>query len=145
MSIGPAIDRLSNARPAVRAVVPKEKSMQFMMMVKANANYEAGVPPKPELFAAIGKLTEEMTRAGAQTDIASGAGCASGDCGSLARTTTTAERESSHANREQRQRCRLGNRGRQETANLPARKLLRVNVEVGVARLHARDQVAEGG
>lgn len=38
--------------------------MQFMMMVKADPGYEAGVPPKPELLAAIGKLTDEMARAG---------------------------------------------------------------------------------
>jgi hypothetical protein len=34
------------------------------MMVKADPSFEAGVPPKPELIAAIGKLTEEMTRSG---------------------------------------------------------------------------------
>ena len=38
--------------------------MRFMMMVKADKNYEAGIPPKPELLAAIGKLTEDMVRAG---------------------------------------------------------------------------------
>lgn len=38
--------------------------MRFMMMVKADPSFEAGVPPKPELIAAIGKLTEEMTRSG---------------------------------------------------------------------------------
>jgi len=34
-----------------------------MMMVKADKNYEAGVPPKPELLAAIGKLTDDMVKA----------------------------------------------------------------------------------
>lgn len=38
--------------------------MKFMMMVKADKNYEAGVPPHPKLMAAISKLTEEATRAG---------------------------------------------------------------------------------
>ena len=38
--------------------------MRFMMMVKADKNYEAGVPPSPELMAAIGKLTEDMVKAG---------------------------------------------------------------------------------
>ncbi|HEY1327336.1 MAG TPA: YciI family protein [Casimicrobiaceae bacterium] len=38
--------------------------MRFIMMVKADPSFEAGVPPKPELIAAIGKLTEEMTRSG---------------------------------------------------------------------------------
>ena len=38
--------------------------MRFMMMVKANPDYEAGVPPKPELIDAIGKLSERMTGAG---------------------------------------------------------------------------------
>jgi hypothetical protein len=39
-------------------------TMKFMMMIKADRDYEAGAPPSPELMAAIGKLTEEMTRAG---------------------------------------------------------------------------------
>jgi len=38
--------------------------MRFMMMVKADKNYEAGVPPSPELMAAIGKLAEEASKAG---------------------------------------------------------------------------------
>lgn len=38
--------------------------MRYMMMVKADRDYEAGSPPKPELMAAIGKLSEEMARAG---------------------------------------------------------------------------------
>jgi hypothetical protein len=38
--------------------------MRFLMMVKAGADYEAGAPPSPELMAAIGRLTEEATRAG---------------------------------------------------------------------------------
>ena len=38
--------------------------MRFMMMVKATQDYEAGLPPNPELLGAIGKLTEDMTKAG---------------------------------------------------------------------------------
>ena len=43
--------------------------MRFMMIVKADANYEAGAPPKPELLAAIGKLSEEMIKAGVLLDM----------------------------------------------------------------------------
>ena len=43
--------------------------MRFMMIVKADDNYEAGVPPKPELMAAIGKLSEEMIKAGVLLDM----------------------------------------------------------------------------
>jgi len=38
--------------------------MRFMMMIKGDKNFEAGAPPDERLMAAIGKLTEEMTRAG---------------------------------------------------------------------------------
>ena len=38
--------------------------MRFMMMVKADENYEAGLPPSPELLAAIGKHSEAMMKAG---------------------------------------------------------------------------------
>jgi hypothetical protein len=38
--------------------------MRFMMIVKADKNYEAGAPPPPELMAAVGKLSEEMIKAG---------------------------------------------------------------------------------
>ena len=43
--------------------------MRFMMIVKADRDYEAGAPPKPELMAAIGKLSEEMIKAGVLLDI----------------------------------------------------------------------------
>ena len=42
--------------------------MRFMTMVKADKNYEAGLPPSPELMAAIGKLTEESIKAGVVLD-----------------------------------------------------------------------------
>ena len=38
--------------------------MRFLMMVKADQNYEAGLPPNPELLGAIGKLNDEMVKAG---------------------------------------------------------------------------------
>jgi hypothetical protein len=38
--------------------------MRFMMIVKADASFEAGRPPNPALLAAIGKLSEEMTKSG---------------------------------------------------------------------------------
>jgi len=42
--------------------------MRYMMMVKADKDYEAGRPPSPELLAAIGKLSEEMARSGRLVD-----------------------------------------------------------------------------
>ena len=42
--------------------------MRFMMMVKADKDYEAGLPPSPELMAAIGKLTEEGIQSGLVLD-----------------------------------------------------------------------------
>jgi len=38
--------------------------MRYMMMIKATKEYEAGIPPNPKLMAGMGKLTEEMTKAG---------------------------------------------------------------------------------
>ena len=38
--------------------------MRFMVMVKGGKDYEAGLPPKPELLAAMGKLSHEMMEAG---------------------------------------------------------------------------------
>lgn len=38
--------------------------MRFMTLVKADKAYEAGAPPSNELMAAIGKLSEEMMKAG---------------------------------------------------------------------------------
>ena len=38
--------------------------MRFMMLVKANAESEAGLPPRPELMAAIARLTEEQLASG---------------------------------------------------------------------------------
>src|SRR5262245_27319784 len=38
--------------------------MRFMMMAKADKNYEAGIPPSNELMAAMAKFTEEGMQAG---------------------------------------------------------------------------------
>jgi hypothetical protein len=38
--------------------------MRFIMMIKADKDYEAGVPPDPKLLAAIGQYTQEMIKAG---------------------------------------------------------------------------------
>jgi hypothetical protein len=42
--------------------------MRFMMIVKADKDSEAGLPPSPELMAAIGKLTEEAIKSGQVLD-----------------------------------------------------------------------------
>jgi hypothetical protein len=38
--------------------------MRFMMLIKATADYEAGVPTPPALMAGMAKLTEEGMKAG---------------------------------------------------------------------------------
>jgi hypothetical protein len=38
--------------------------MRFMMLVKANKDYEAGAPPNPELMQAVAKLAHEATVSG---------------------------------------------------------------------------------
>jgi len=43
--------------------------MRFMSLVKAHENHEAATPPSPELMAAIGKLAEEMFRAGKMVEM----------------------------------------------------------------------------
>jgi hypothetical protein len=42
--------------------------MRYMMLVKADKDYEAGKPPSPELMQAVGKLGEELTKAGIMLD-----------------------------------------------------------------------------
>jgi hypothetical protein len=42
--------------------------MRFMMMVKGGKDYEAGVPPAPQLISAINELTEKMIKAGVLLD-----------------------------------------------------------------------------
>src|SRR5258707_4823533 len=44
--------------------------MRYMMIIKATKDYEAGLPPSPELMAGMAKLTEESVKAG--TLVASG-------------------------------------------------------------------------
>lgn len=38
--------------------------MRFMMMIKADPNYEAGIPPRRELIEAVGKMSEELKQKG---------------------------------------------------------------------------------
>lgn len=38
--------------------------MHYLMMVKADDDYEAGQPPKPEVMAAVGAHAEKMAKAG---------------------------------------------------------------------------------
>ena len=38
--------------------------MRCMMLIKANKDFEAGIPPSPRLIAEMSRLAEEMTRAG---------------------------------------------------------------------------------
>ena len=38
--------------------------MRYMMMIKANPDYEAGRPPNPAIMAGMGRLTAEMTENG---------------------------------------------------------------------------------
>jgi hypothetical protein len=52
--------------------------MRFMLMIKGDAECEAGLPPAPRLTSAIAQLTEEMRRAGAVLAIESLAPSASG-------------------------------------------------------------------
>jgi len=42
--------------------------MRYMMMVKANKDYEAGVPPKKELMEAIARHGAELAKAGILLD-----------------------------------------------------------------------------
>ncbi len=42
--------------------------MRFMVLLKADANTEAGVMPSPELLAAMGKYNEELAHAGVLVD-----------------------------------------------------------------------------
>ena len=38
--------------------------MRYLMMIKGNADYEAGKPPPPALMAGMGKLAQEMAQSG---------------------------------------------------------------------------------
>ena len=43
--------------------------MRFMLIAKATKESEAGLPPDPKLIAAIGKLSEDMAKAGVLVDV----------------------------------------------------------------------------
>jgi hypothetical protein len=47
----------------------REKTMRFMMIVKANQDSEAGVMPSEELISAMGKYNEELLKAGVLLDL----------------------------------------------------------------------------
>jgi len=38
--------------------------MRYMMMIKCTQDFEAGLPPNPQLMAGMAKLSEEMVQAG---------------------------------------------------------------------------------
>jgi hypothetical protein len=38
--------------------------MKFMLIAKANSDFEAGIPPDPRLMAAVGEFTEEIAKSG---------------------------------------------------------------------------------
>ena len=42
--------------------------MRYMMMVKANKDYEAGIPPKKELMEAIARHGAELAKVGVLLD-----------------------------------------------------------------------------
>jgi hypothetical protein len=44
--------------------------MRFMVIIKGNAESEAGIFPKPEFMAAMGKYNEELAKAGVLVDLA---------------------------------------------------------------------------
>ena len=41
-----------------------ENAMRFMVIVKATKESEAGIPPDPAVFEAMGKYNEELLKAG---------------------------------------------------------------------------------
>ena len=43
--------------------------MRYLMMVKADDEYEAGKPPSPEMMAAVGAHAEKMAKAGVLLDM----------------------------------------------------------------------------
>jgi len=54
--------------PKGRKKVLRDNKMRFMMLVKATRDSEAGLPPNPELMAAIGQLAEEASTRGQMID-----------------------------------------------------------------------------
>jgi hypothetical protein len=51
-------------KPATNSNLQGDTTMRFMLIAHANKDSEAGVPPNPKLMAAIGKLAEDMAKAG---------------------------------------------------------------------------------
>jgi hypothetical protein len=66
MDVDPVVAGSTYVRAAdLRATQPSgATTMRFMMMHKVDKNSEAGLPPPPEVIAAIGQLMQEMAAAG---------------------------------------------------------------------------------
>src|SRR6266566_6675629 len=66
--------RMSIRPPAVRLIgretnSEEDKTMRFMMIVKASNESEAGIMPSSELIAAMTKYNEELMKAGVLLDL----------------------------------------------------------------------------
>ena len=66
--------RMSIRPPAVRLIgretnSEEDKTMRFMMIVKASKESEAGVMPSNELIAAMTRYNEELMKAGVLLDL----------------------------------------------------------------------------
>src|SRR5712692_7850025 len=53
-----------SGRPAANPKPEGDRTMRFMVIVKASTDSEAGVLPSKELIAAMGKFNEELVKAG---------------------------------------------------------------------------------
>jgi hypothetical protein len=53
-----------NRRARRRNRESRRQTVRFMMLVKADKDFEKGAPPPPALMAAIGQLGQEMTKSG---------------------------------------------------------------------------------
>ena len=62
----PDSHRVATATPRVPRT--NEASMRYMMMIKGNADYEAGRTPPQAVIEGMRKLTEEMARSGQLVD-----------------------------------------------------------------------------
>ena len=61
---GMLADRFGVGLDGHRRAQGRGLAMRFMVMLKADKNTEAGVPPSTELLAAMGKYNEELVKAG---------------------------------------------------------------------------------
>jgi hypothetical protein len=63
--------------------------MRFMLIVKASKDSEAGTMPSEELFTAMGKYNEELTKAGVLVDLSGLQSSAKGACIKFSHGKTT--------------------------------------------------------